>query len=130
MRNARVLRAEILDALGTLLPPASVEVCHLLFSDPWPKRRHHNRRVVTEEFLGAVARVLRPGGLLRIATDHAEYFAQMERVWRRVPLFEICESGEAESAFRTTFESRLTAGGAQIYRSALRKRPHATESET
>ncbi len=114
-------------ALGTLLPAATVEVCHLLFSDPWPKRRHHTRRVVSEEFLGGVARVLRPDGLLRIATDHADYFAQMERVCRIAPSFEICGAIEAESIFRTTFESRLTAGGAEIYRMVLRKRLPANE---
>ena len=62
--NARVLRSGILEALEQLLPPSSVEVCHLLFPDPWPKRRHHNRRIVTEKFLRAVVGILVPGGRL------------------------------------------------------------------
>ena len=49
--NARVLRVESSYAVQHLLPPASVEVFHLLFPDPWPKRRHWRRRVVTNDFL-------------------------------------------------------------------------------
>ncbi len=119
--NARVLRADILEALSVLLAPASVEVCHLLFSDPWPKRRHHDRRVFTVEFLRAVSRVLIAGGLLRVATDHAEYFSAMSAIWPRVEDFEVCPPDAADSAFCTTFEERFRAGGAQIRRVVLRK---------
>lgn len=120
--NARVVRAEILEALRPLLAPGSVEVCHLLFSDPWPKRRHSTRRVFTVEFLCAVARVLMPGGMLRVATDHEEYFAAMERTWPRVSEFEVCPAGEIKPSFSTTFENRFRGGGARIHRVVLRKR--------
>lgn len=120
--NARVLQAEILETLCTFLAPESAEVCHLLFSDPWPKRRHNERRVFSAEFLRAVARVLIPGGLLRVATDHAEYFAQMENIWPGVAEFEVCPPGEVDSGFSTTFENRLRASGARIHRVVLRKR--------
>lgn len=117
--NARVLRAEILETLRTLLSPRSVAVCHLLFSDPWPKRRHHERRVFSEEFLRAVARVLVPGGLLRVATDHAEYFAEMNRIWPRVSAFTAYSPTEAELALTTTFENRFRADGLEIHRLVL-----------
>ena len=120
--NARVLRADILEALHTLLAPQSVEVCHLLFSDPWPKRRHHERRVFSVEFLRAVAGALIPGGLLRVATDHAEYFSAMEFIWPHAVDFEVCPPGESETGFSTTFESRFRASGAEIHRITLRKR--------
>jgi len=120
--NARVLRSGILEALEQLLPPRSVEICYLLFPDPWPKRRHHHRRVVTEEFLHAVAEVLVPGGCLRIATDHAEYFAEMQRLLARAQALEICPQSEMEPVFCSTFESRFRERGAKIYRVVLQRR--------
>ncbi|MEO5721805.1 MAG: tRNA (guanosine(46)-N7)-methyltransferase TrmB [Chthoniobacterales bacterium] len=119
--NARVLQADIMETLRTLLPPRSVDVCHLLFSDPWPKRRHHERRVFSEEFLRAVADVLAPGGLLRVATDHVDYFAAMERIWLRVPMLVACPEAESEIAFTTTFENRFRADGLKIHRLVLQR---------
>ncbi len=119
--NARVLRADNSGTLRTLLAPQSAEVCHLLFSDPWPKRRHQERRVFCEEFLGAVAHALIPGGLLRVATDHAEYFRAMQDIWPKVAEFELCPPDAGETGFSTTFEERFRASGARIHRVVLRK---------
>ncbi|WP_416897043.1 MAG: tRNA (guanosine(46)-N7)-methyltransferase TrmB [Minwuia sp.] len=55
------------------LPEASIERCFLLFPDPWPKLRHHKRRFVNPANLDRLARVIRPGGQFRIATDHMDY---------------------------------------------------------
>ena len=55
------------------LEAASVECVFLLFPDPWPKTRHHKRRFVSVENLDALARILRVGGCLKVATDHAGY---------------------------------------------------------
>ncbi len=119
--NARVLRAEIVETLRVLLPARSAAVCHLLFSDPWPKRRHHGRRVFSEEFLEAAARVLLPGGLLRVATDHADYFAAMQRIAQGVTVFTACPEASNEIAFTTTFENRFRADGLEIRRLVLQR---------
>lgn len=55
------------------LPEASIERVFILYPDPWPKSRHHKRRLVSTETLDMVARILKPGGLLRLATDHEGY---------------------------------------------------------
>lgn len=55
------------------LPDASLDRCFILFPDPWPKLRHHKRRIVSRENLDSLARVLKPGAELRIATDHMDY---------------------------------------------------------
>ncbi len=60
------------------------EVVHLYFPDPWPKDRHHKRRSFQEPFLREVHRVLKPGGQLRVATDHEGYFEWMEEHAARV----------------------------------------------
>ena len=83
--NMRVIRVETAYAVRYLLPEQSVQVFHLLFPDPWPKRRHKRRRVMTSEFLRSVHCALAPQGLLRIATDQLDYFDQMQRLARAEP---------------------------------------------
>ena len=59
--------------LVSALPDASIERAFILFPDPWPKARHHKRRIVQPELLAGLARVLKPAGRLRFATDWADY---------------------------------------------------------
>jgi tRNA (guanine-N7-)-methyltransferase len=78
--NARTIRAEALYFLREFVPDASIHVLHVYFPDPWPKKRHHKRRLVQEPFMSQVERVLVPGGRLQLVTDHADYFEQMQAV--------------------------------------------------
>ncbi len=75
--HVRMLCLDASDFVHWRVPSASVEVIHLYFPDPWPKTRHHKRRMIQDRFLADCARVLIPGGSLRIATDHAPYWAWM-----------------------------------------------------
>jgi len=75
LMNVRMLHADASEFLRWRVPSGIVRVIHLYFSDPWPKSRHHRRRVVQDRFLADAARVLEPGGELRIVTDHAELWA-------------------------------------------------------
>jgi tRNA (guanine-N7-)-methyltransferase len=59
------------------LPAASVDRVFILFPDPWPKARHHKRRLIQQPFLELLARVMKPGAELRLATDHADYCTWM-----------------------------------------------------
>lgn len=66
-----------------VLPDASISKAFLLYPDPWPKKRHHRRRFVTPEHLEPLSRVLKPGGILRVATDIPDYVRQtLEQVPR------------------------------------------------
>jgi tRNA (guanine-N7-)-methyltransferase len=67
------------------LPPASVDRAFVLFPDPWPKKKHRKRRLVNVAFLTALARVLKPGAELRLATDIADYARTMLMAARQVP---------------------------------------------
>ena len=121
LSNVRVLRLETSYAVDYLLPPGSTAVAHLLFPDPWPKKRHQRRRIVTPDFLAAIHRLLAPNGCLCIATDEADYFAAIRAliagsVWQEEP-------AERDGDFPcTTFEKRFLADGAPIYRLMLRKK--------
>lgn len=81
--NLRVHPGDARD-LFDVLPPASIDRAFLLYPDPWPKKRHHRRRFVTPEHLAPLARVMRPGALLRVATDIPDYVRQtLEEVPRQ-----------------------------------------------
>jgi len=120
LKNVRVLNVEISSAARYLLPPESVETFYLSFPDPWPKRRHHRRRVVTKDFLDSIARALVNRGSLRIATDQRDYFEQIERTARNHSGFAIVDLDDVDLP-ATKFENRFRQQGAPIYRLSLRK---------
>ena len=76
--NVRTVRAEANFFLIEYVPSASLSVLHIYFPDPWPKARHHKRRLIQPVFLKQVERVLVAGGRLQIVTDHQEYFEHIE----------------------------------------------------
>jgi tRNA (guanine-N7-)-methyltransferase len=120
LTNARVLHSEIAYAVARLLPAGSVTVFHLMFPDPWPKRRHAPRRLVTEEFLASMNRALVPDGTVRIATDESEYFRQITRQVSQCAQFAAIDEKIAPAA-ASKFEKRFTEGGVAIHRLSLRK---------
>jgi len=78
LENLKVLRLESLYTLEWLLPAGSIDRVHLLCPDPWPKAKHHRRRMFQEPFLKALVRVLKPGGEFFFKTDHREYYEWCE----------------------------------------------------
>jgi tRNA (guanine-N7-)-methyltransferase len=72
LENVRILSSDVRPMLERL-GDASVDQIYILFPDPWPKARHHKRRLMQPDSLEALARVLKPGGRLRFATDWANY---------------------------------------------------------
>jgi tRNA (guanine-N7-)-methyltransferase len=120
LSNARVLRFEISYAVEHLLPENSVTTFHLMFPDPWPKRRHAPRRLVNEHFLASVHRALLPEGTMRIATDNTEYFRQVLRLVSELSFFAvISDAGSARP--KSKFEGQFTQQGVAIHRLVLRK---------
>jgi tRNA (guanine-N7-)-methyltransferase len=78
--NVRLLSVDAVWALRHLFGPGEVEELWTFFPDPWPKKRHHKRRLVTPEFAHLAASRLRPGAWWRLATDWADYAGQMRAV--------------------------------------------------
>ena len=77
LTNIRVARAEAFDFFSRFVPDQSVSAFHLLYPDPWPKKRHHKRRLIRDEFLAELRRTLRREAFINIATDHRGYFDWM-----------------------------------------------------
>ena len=90
--NVGLLRVESSYAVRYLLPAESVERFYLLFPDPWPKRRHHRRRIVTPDFLGSIHAALEKNGSIYIATDDVDYFWKIKEIAESNPGFAIEEA--------------------------------------
>jgi len=90
--NVLLLRMEGFYAVRYLLPAESVERFYLLFPDPWPKRRHHRRRIVTPDFLGSIHAALEKNGSVYIATDDVDYFRKIKEIAESNPGFAIREA--------------------------------------
>ncbi|UCC98707.1 MAG: tRNA (guanosine(46)-N7)-methyltransferase TrmB [Phycisphaerales bacterium] len=80
LTNVRIIRTDAVTFLSSCIPDDSVDCFHIYFPDPWPKKRHHKRRFISARNLEHLIRCLKTGGQLRIATDHADYFEQIEQV--------------------------------------------------
>jgi tRNA (guanine-N7-)-methyltransferase len=120
IENVRALRADTLFAVRYLLPENSVETFYLLFPDPWPKRRHQQRRIFTREFLDAIAVALEEHGFLRVATDQLDYFRQIERLGQTDSKFDIVDCDEIVLP-ATKFERTFREQSLPIYRLTFRK---------
>lgn len=120
--NARVLRLDSRYVVEWLLPEAQVSRLHLLCPDPWPKVRHHRRRLVQVDFLEAVRRVLIPGGEFLFMTDHQEYFEWVEEKVAEFGKFELLEWTEETFFYpKTDFQQLWESEGKAMWRLRCRK---------
>lgn len=117
--NVRLVRIESSYAVRYLLPAESVETFYLLFPDPWPKRRHYPRRIVTPDFLSSVHAALQKNGSFRVATDDVGYFGRIQEISESDPCFTIDDADVdlPQSKFGRIFRQQ----GAPVYWLALRK---------
>lgn len=121
LRNVRVVRADAGRLLAEGVRGGSVRAVHLYFPDPWPKKRHHKRRLVTPAFASAVAEVLEPDGELRFVTDHGEYFDEAKAILDAEPQLEPAEV-PADMVDLTNYERKYRAEGRPIHRAWYRRR--------
>jgi len=80
LANVRAICRDAVEVLQQCVAPGTLDEVLLYFPDPWPKKRHHKRRIVQPGFVALVASRLRPGGVLRMATDWQHYAEQMLEV--------------------------------------------------
>ena len=115
--NVRLLRGDAREFFAERVPTDSVSVVHVQFPDPWPKKRHHKRRVVTNEFVVNVARVLRPDGKLHIATDIADYFDELLVIAESSGVFRLVSEGsyDATGDIVTIFAAKYREQGREMY---------------
>ena len=127
--NVQSLHAAAVEFVTHWLADGCCRVVHLYFSDPWPKARHHKRRVVQDASLVEFHRVLRPGGELRLVTDHdalwawyGERIASAGHLFEAVP-FERPSSAASGEVVGTNFERKYRREGRPFHAVTLRRRP-------
>lgn len=86
LANLRVIRHDASEVLERMTGDATLDGIHVFFPDPWPKKRHHKRRLVQPPLVALMTRKLKPGGYLHLATDWEEYAQQMLAVLSAEPL--------------------------------------------
>lgn len=85
LRNIRIINHDVVEVLRDMVPDASLQRVMIYFPDPWPKARHHKRRLIQSPFIAALAPKLAPGGILHCATDWEHYAEQMLEVLSAEP---------------------------------------------
>ncbi len=117
--NVRVICGDAVEVLEGRIPPRGLDGVYLFFPDPWPKKRHHKRRIVQPGFIALLASRLKPGSLLHMATDWEDYARHMIAVMARAEGFERLTGKEAamHAAVRppTKFERRGRQAGHEIH---------------
>jgi tRNA (guanine-N7-)-methyltransferase len=109
LSNLRVIRHDALEVFEHMIADASLAAIHLFFPDPWPKKRHHKRRLLQAEFIHALAQRLGPAGYLHVATDWEDYATEVLAAASAEPLLVNTTAGFApRPAYRpaTKFEQR------------------------
>ncbi len=126
--QVRLLRADAALFVPWYVQDATFQQVHIYFPDPWPKKRHHKRRLINPAFLIELHRVLTPAGIVRIVTDHDDYFTwidehvnQASELFDRQPFERPHSAGEHE-VVGTNFERKYRREGRPFHALALRKR--------
>lgn len=120
--NVRFAEVDAAQALASMLTAGSVHEVWTYFPDPWPKQRHHKRRLVNPPFADVVARLLPGGGLWRLATDWAAYAEHMRTVLDADERFELASTERAPLRPVTRFERKGITVGRDIADLAYRRR--------
>jgi len=118
--NLRLSRHDAIDVLRHQIPDASLRRINLYFPDPWPKKRHHKRRILQHDFLHMLSRKIEPGGTFHIATDWQDYAEQIDELIGSDDSFRLSErrthgGGDPLDRSTTRFERRGLQQGHKIW---------------
>ncbi len=128
LTNVRIIRADASVFLSEFVADESVDCFHIYFPDPWPKKRHNKRRFICSANLELMIRCLTPAGRMQIATDHADYFEQIQTLLLAEPdRLEQCDFIPAAGVqfgedIGTNFERKYILESRPIYTIAAKKR--------
>lgn len=127
LTNVRLIRTDAAQFLADFVPESCVDCFHIYFPDPWPKRRHHKRRFFSLGNFEQLLRCLKSGGIIKVATDHSDYFEQIKVLLAdrsgRVEEIDFMPTAGAELGewVGTNFERKYLKEQRPIYTIAVRK---------
>jgi tRNA (guanine-N7-)-methyltransferase len=125
LTNVRVIQHDVVEVLQDMLAPECLDGVHIFFPDPWPKKRHHKRRLIQSEFIALLCPHLKPGGYIHAATDWKDYAEQMLGVLSNEPHLINTAAGFAlrpEHRPLTKFEQRGLRLGHEVWDLVFRKK--------
>ena len=123
--NVRIIQHDAVEVLEHMIAPAALDGVHLFFPDPWPKKRHHKRRLVQAPFVRLLASRMKRGAYVHVATDWEDYAHQILAVLAAEPALENAAAGFAPrpaSRPQTKFERRGVGLGHRVWDAVFRKR--------
>nr|WP_248006763.1 tRNA (guanosine(46)-N7)-methyltransferase TrmB [Treponema pallidum] len=115
LHNLRIIEHDALDVLRTMIAPQTLAGLHIFFPDPWPKTRHHKRRLLYRPRTDLLARALAPGGYLYAVTDWAEYARRAQEELARTPSLTWAPQGARPWRPATEFERKAQTQGRAIH---------------
>jgi len=104
--NVRVIEGDAKEVMRDALPDASLDGAHIFFPDPWPKKRHHKRRLIEPAFVSLLTTKLKPGATVHLATDWEDYARHMREVLDAAPALVAVSASGAAARPETRFERR------------------------
>ncbi len=121
--NLRLLRGDGVDVMENMIAPESLTGVRVFFPDPWPKKRHNKRRLLQPETFSLIASRLRPGGVLHVATDHADYAEAIVEASLAEPALRTLDGVAPISLDRpvTKFEGKAQSAGSPVTEMIWRK---------
>ena len=126
LTNVRVIQHDAVEVVEKMIAPASLDAVHVFFPDPWPKKRHHKRRLIQPPFIALLASRLKAGAYLHAATDWEDYAQQILEVLSIEPTLVNTAAGFAprpEWRPRTKFEARGVRLGHRVWDILFRRKP-------
>jgi len=121
LKNVRIIQHDAVEVLEQMIPLASLDGVHVFFPDPWPKKRHHKRRLIQPAFVALLASRMKRGATVHIATDWEDYAVQIREAFAGESAFENAAQDFA-SRPETKFERRGTKLGHRVWDLRLRRR--------
>jgi tRNA (guanine-N7-)-methyltransferase len=124
LANVRVIQHDAVEVLENMIAPETLAGLHLFFPDPWPKKRHHKRRLIQGPFVSLLASRMKPGAVLHVCTDWEDYAAQMLQVFSAETTLENTAAGYAarpDARPQTKFERRGLGLGHRVWDLVFRK---------
>lgn len=123
LRNVRCARIESSYFVRYLLPPCCIDAIHIYFPDPWPKRKHWSKRLITESFARSASAVLKQAGRVYIRTDSSDYFEWMVNAFSSSLLFDPIITPPELLQVHTDFEREFLARGIPTLQAAFARKP-------
>ena len=117
LKNLRLFCADAVDVLNKQIENESLDVINIFFPDPWPKKKHHKRRLISEDFISLIESRLKPNGIVHICTDWADYAHDIHALFKSNEEFKALE--KLPKRLQTKFEKKGLALGHSIYEFAF-----------